>query len=489
LRCSGILLPISSLPSPYGIGSLGAAARRFIDFLQAAGQRFWQILPVGPTGYGDSPYQSFSSFAGNPYFIDLDYLAAAGLLQPGEITAYSWGDSAVRIDYGVLYQNRFRLLRVAAGRMDAEAPDFGRFLADQSDWLDDYALFMAVKSHFGMAPLRDWPRDIRLRETKALGQFQHDLAAEILFWRQVQFLFFRQWLDLKAYAHEKDVKIIGDIPIYVSPDSSDLWAWPDLFQTDAELNLVDVAGCPPDSFAPQGQLWGNPLYSWPRHEETGYGWWLRRLRHCGRIYDVVRIDHFRGFESYYAIPGQDETAAGGRWRRGPGLPFIETLKRELPDLPIIAEDLGFVTPEVKQLLAASGYPGMKVLQFAFDSREGSDYMPYNYPRNSVVYTGTHDNTTSEDWQHSAPAADVGFAKEFLDVRDPSEFTSRFVRAALGSPADTCIIPLQDYLGLGAEARINTPSTREKNWQWRVDPAALTDALAEKIRRTARLFGR
>jgi 4-alpha-glucanotransferase len=489
LRSSGILLPISSLPSPYGIGSLGTTAFQFADFLQDAGQRFWQILPIGPTGYGDSPYQSFSSFAGNPYFIDLDILTQQGLLKSEEIASCCWGNSACQVDYEMLYQNRFSLLRLATSRMDPIADRFILFCNEEAEWLVDYALFMAIKTHFKMTPLSDWPTCIRMREEETVNRFREDLAAELLFWQQIQFLFYQQWWSLKTYACLKGIRIIGDIPVYVSPDSSDLWANPELFQTDEHLNLIEVAGCPPDAFSPEGQLWGNPLYDWPKHQENGYHWWVRRLRHAGRVYDTVRIDHFIGLERYYSIPGKQGTAVDGHWRPGPGRPFIDTIKRELPDLHIIAEDLGVVTPEVKRLLAESGFPGMKVLQFAFDSREGGDYMPYHCQPNSVVYTGTHDNTTTEDWQHSSPADTVCFAKEFMDVDRPEEFTWRFIRMALATPSDTCIIPLQDYLGLGAEARINTPSTKRSNWRWRVDKTALTAELAERIRYVTNLYGR
>lgn len=489
MRSSGILMPISSLPSPYGIGSLGKEACRFIDFLQDAGQQYWQILPIGPTGYGDSPYQSFSAFAGNPYFIDLDLLAGQGLLQPAEITACSWGGDRTRVDYQQLYQKRFAVLRLAAGRLNPDAADFQAFIGTEADWLDDYALFMAIKVRLGMAALRDWPLPARLRDSGALSQIRRETAPDILFWQQVQFLFDRQWQAMKRYAHVCGIRIIGDIPIYVSPDSADLWAYPDLFQTGARLELTEVAGCPPDPFAPDGQLWGNPLYDWPRHRKTRFAWWIRRLRQAGRVYDAVRIDHFRGLESYYTIPGDQETAAGGQWRPGPGLAFVDAVKDALPDLPIIAEDLGFITPEVRCLLAESGYPGMKVLQFAFDSREPGDYKPFTYFRNSVVYTGTHDNTTTEDWQFSAPAESVQIAYDYLDVTRPADFTWRFIRTALASVADTCIVPLPDYLGLGADARINTPSTKTGNWQWRVDPSLLTAGLAAKIRNLADLYGR
>jgi 4-alpha-glucanotransferase len=489
VRNSGILLPVSSLPSPYGIGSLGEDARRFIDFLELAGQTCWQVLPIGPIGYADSPYQSFSTFALNPYLIDLDTLVGQGLLQTAEFAGMAWGDRPDLADYGLLYRNRFDVLRLAASRLDPAKPDFLAFAAQEADWLDDYALFMAVKILYHMAPLPDWSEELRQREPAALDRIRRDMVGEILFWKQLQYLAFRQWEALKAYAGRHRVRIIGDVPIYVSPDSSDLWAQPELFQTDGHMNLVDVAGCPPDYFAPQGQLWGNPLYDWPRHKETGYRWWMRRLRHAGRVYDVIRIDHFRGFESYYAIPGKDKTAEHGEWRPGPGLPFILAVQRELPSLAIIAEDLGVITAGVRQLLADSGYPGMKVLQFAFGDRAGNEYLPYNYGRNCVVYTGTHDNTTSQDWQLSATPEEVKFAFEYLDVQEPGEFIERFIRAALSSPAETCIIPLQDYLGLGVNARINTPGTSEGNWRWRVSRADLNRQQAARIRHLTELYGR
>lgn len=489
MRSSGILLPVSSLPSPYGFGSLGSDAFAFVDFLKASGQTFWQVLPIGPIGYADSPYQSFSTFAINPYYIDLDTLVALGLLTCEEICAYGWGDDPAMADYGQLYQNRFPLLRLATGRMDPQADDFQAFQAEAAAWLDDYALFMTIKIRCGMAPLRDWPAVLRSRNAQALAEIRTAAGAEILFWQQLQYLAFRQWQSLKRYANLNGIRIIGDVPIYVSPDSADLWAQPELFQTDGHMHLVDVAGCPPDFFSPLGQLWGNPLYDWRRHEKSGYAWWLRRLGSAGEIFDVIRIDHFRGFESYYAIPGKDTTAERGSWKPGPGTDFIDAVKHALPHLDIIAEDLGVITPEVRAMLAASGFPGMKVLQFAFGDRSGNDYLPYNYDHNCVVYTGTHDNTTTADWQVSATPDEVAFASEFMDVCAPGDFTGRFVRMALSSPADTCIIPLQDYLGLGAAARINTPGTSEGNWRWRVLPGQLVERLSAHIGKLTALYGR
>lgn len=381
------------------------------------------------------------------------------------------------------------MLELAVRRFDAGEDAFRDFCAANAFWLDDYALFMALKAENGMRAFSLWPKDVRARRPAALAAARARLAGQVRFWQVVQYLFYEQWAALKAYANAKGVEFIGDIPIYVSPDSSDLWADPSLFQVDADGALTEVAGCPPDAFAADGQLWGNPLYNWDVHLKTGCAWWIRRLRHASAVYDVVRIDHFRGFESYYAIPARDKTAVNGVWRKGPGTAFIDVIRRKLPDVRIIAEDLGYLTDDVKALLRASGFPGMKVLQFAFDSREESDYLPHNYTQNSVVYTGTHDNTTTADWELSAPAGDVAFARRYLDVEGDADFTRRFIRAALASVSDTAVIPMPDWLGLGAEARINTPSTLGGNWLWRMDPAALTDALAADILALTKLYGR
>ena len=490
MRTSGILMPLFSLPSPYGIGALGGEAYRFVDFLKKAGQHYWQLLPIGPTGYGDSPYQSFSAFAANPYFIDLDALCAAGLLSKDEIASFDFGAGApAPIDYGKLFEHRFALLRLAVERFSSADDGFAAFCAQNADWLPDYALFMALKAENGMAAFSQWPAGVRLRRPEAMAAARARLAPDMCFWQTVQYWFYTQWAALKAYAGENGVELIGDIPIYVSPDSSDLWADPSLFQVDEGGALIEVAGCPPDGFSADGQLWGNPLYAWDEHERTHFAWWARRLRHATSVYDVVRIDHFRGFESYYAIPRDARTAAGGTWRKGPGLAFIDAVHLQLPGARIIAEDLGYLTDEVKTLLRASGYPGMKVLQFAFDSREESDYLPHNYERNSVVYTGTHDNTTTADWERSAPAGDVAFARRYLDAPEGMGLVRRFIRAALGSVSDTAVIPVPDWLSLGGEGRINTPSTLGGNWVWRAAPGAFTDALAADIRALTALYGR
>lgn len=481
-------MPVSSLPSPHGIGSLGDGARRFLDFLKAAGQQYWQILPIGPTGYGDSPYQSFSAFAPNPYFIDLDILERQGLLTREEIGDSPCGDDPGKVDYGALFRNRFPLLERAAARFP-EGEDYKRFCSENADWLEDYALFMALKEANGMKPFSLWPEELRLRGPGALQQARKELAGRIRYGKILSFLFYEQWGALKDYAHQNGVRILGDLPIYVSPDSSDLWAHSELFQVDGQKRPVEVAGCPPDAFTSDGQLWGNPLYDWEYHRKTGYAWWLRRLGFAGKVYDAVRIDHFRGFESYYAVPAGSRNAVNGRWEKGPGMDFIRAIREKLPGLPVFAEDLGYLTDEVRKMVRESGFPGMKVLQFAFDPDGKSVYLPYRYGRNSVVYTGTHDNTTTEDWQHSAPPGDVAFARRYLGVEPGGDLTGPMIRAALESVSDTCIIPLQDYLRLGKEARINTPGTFGENWCWRVQKGALTRELAGRIREAAVLYGR
>ena len=464
MRASGILMPIFSLPGPFGIGTLGKEAFHFVDFLASAKQTYWQILPIGPTGYGDSPYQSFSAFAGNPYFIDFRILAKQGLLAEDEVPAALPVGS---IQYGTLYNERPILLKKAADRLLADpTAEYAAFCQAQSFWLDDYALFMAVKAEQHQAGLSDWPDDLRTREPAALAAAKERLAEPIDYFKAVQFFFYTQWNALKDYANRKGILLVGDIPIYVSPDSSDLWTRPELFQTDGRVHLTQVAGCPPDAFAADGQLWGNPLYDWPRHEAEGFAWWKRRMQHATAIYDVVRIDHFRGFESYYSIPASNKTAAGGKWVKGPDRAFINAMHETLGEGGIIAEDLGYLTPEVKAMLAASGYPGMKIMQFAFDSRESGNYLPYTYTRNSVVYTGTHDNVTTEGWRKNASPEDVAYACRYLRCV-PEDLTEAMICACLSSVSDMAIIPLADWLHLGEDARINTPSTSGSNWQWRL----------------------
>ena len=490
MRCSGILMPISSLPSPCGIGTLGAAAREFADFLAAGGQTYWQILPICPTSYGDSPYQSFSSYAGNPYFIDLDDLAAEGLLKPEEYRDLDWGADPKNVDYGLMYQTRYPVLKKAVERLLASPPDGYQAFCGGSEWLDGYALFMALKDKHGGASWFTWPEDIRLRRPAALSAAKEELAGQVEFWKAVQFLFFRQWRALKAYANGKGVRIIGDLPIYVSGDSADVWANPDQFQLDENGLPTEVAGCPPDGFSADGQLWGNPLFDWERMKEDGYQWWLRRIAFQFTIYDTLRIDHFRGFDAYYAIPYGDKTARNGRWRPGPGLDFFKAVNKKLGRQDIIAEDLGFQTDSVRRLLRDTGYPGMKILEFAFDSRDnGSDYLPHRYPTHCVVYTGTHDNDTILGWMGSAPKKDVSFAKAYLRLNAREGYNWGMMRAAWASPADLAVMQAQDLLGLGSEARINIPSTLGINWKWRALPGAFTPALAQRLYRETRVYQR
>lgn len=480
-RASGILLPVSSIPSKYGIGAFSKEAYAFIDQLVEAGQSYWQILPLGPTSYGDSPYQSFSTFAGNPYFIDLDALVEQGVLQEEECAACDFGDKADCVDYGKLYESRFALLRKAYERSNiAQNPEFIRFMQENAFWLDDYALFMAVKKCFGGVSWNEWAEDIRLRWGFALDYYREKYYYEIEFYKYLQFTFMQQWTKLKAYANKKGVQIIGDLPIYVAFDSADAWANPQLFQFDSENLPVAVAGCPPDAFSATGQLWGNPLYRWEYHKWTGYDWWTKRMAQCYKLYDVVRIDHFRGFDEYYSIPYGEKTAMGGHWEKGPGMDLFETLERNLGAKEVIAEDLGLMTPTVEKLVKDSGYPNMKVLEFGFEPEEETGYLPHDYDRNCVVYTGTHDNDTVMSWYQTLTKEEKAFLQEYLDKTDDSEINWDLIKLGMMSSANTCVIPMQDYLGLGGEARINFPSTLGENWKWRLVDGQITEELLERI---------
>ena len=482
-------MPISSLPSPYGIGTFGKAAYDFADFLHAAGQGYWQLLPLGPTSYGDSPYQSFSTFAGNPYFIDLDLLIKDKLLTRKEVTSCAWGSEPRYVDYGKIYESRFALLeraKVRGWERDREA--VAAFESENSRWLPDYALFMALKRHFGMKSWTEWPDEgARLHQVDALERYRAELRGDVELFTYIQFLFFRQWSALKSYINDLGIRIIGDIPIYVAMDSSDVWSEPEKFQLDERNVPVEVSGVPPDYFSADGQLWGNPLYDYEAMQKDGFEWWIRRIGGAAKLYDVIRIDHFRGFESYYSIPAENTTAAGGHWEKGPDRDFIHAMQQALGGGNIIAEDLGYLTPEVKAMLAESGYPGMKIMQFAFDSRESGNYLPHTYPRNSVVYTGTHDNVTTEGWRSNASAEDVAYACRYLRCT-PENLTEGMICACLASVSDTAIIPLADWLHLGSEARINTPSTQGSNWQWRLT-TPLTSLLAEHIADLTVLYDR
>jgi len=492
MRASGILLPIASLPSKYGIGAFSNSAYQFVDFLRKAGQKYWQILPLGPTSYGDSPYQSFSTFAGNPYFIDLDELVKQGLLTEEECNSYDFGKDERDVDYGLIYESRFKLLKKAYLRSQIGNNEvFQEYLKENDFWIRDYGLYMAIKEQFDGHSWIEWDEDIRLRETAAVARYEEELKAEIEFYQYLQFVFKNQWMALKQYANDNGVKIIGDIPIYVAFDSADSWSNPALFQFDEERRPTAVAGCPPDGFSATGQLWGNPLYDWEYHEKTGYAWWVQRTRASFQLYDVVRVDHFRGFDEYYSIPAAHDTAESGTWKQGPGYGLFEVLNRELGVLDFIAEDLGYLTPSVIELVEKTGYPGMKVLEFAFDSREESDYLPHNYTPNCIVYTGTHDNQTLIGWINELSEEDRNYAMEYMNLRTISEdeFHWDFIKLAMQSVARTAIIPMQDYLGLAGEARINFPSTVGGNWTWRLLDEELTEELAHKIAKVSRLYGR
>ena len=490
MRKCGVLMPVSSLPSRFGIGGFSKEAYDFVDFLAEGGQSLWQILPLGPTGYGDSPYQSFSTFACNPYYISLDALIEQGLLTEEECEAADYGDHPNYVNYEKIYNSRFALLRKAFNRADIENDtSYKKFVEDQSAWLKDYAMYMAIKDSLGGVAWIEWDEDIRLRKPAAMAHYEETLKEDIAFYSYLQYLFATQWSALKAYANGKGINIIGDIPIYVAFDSADTWANPELFQLDEENIPTAVAGCPPDAFSATGQLWGNPLYRWDYHEKTGFAWWIRRLAYCFTIYDVVRIDHFRGFDEYWAIPYGDPTAEFGRWEKGPGYALFEAMKKALGNREVIAEDLGFLTPSVLKLVKKTGYPGMKVLQFAFDSREESDYLPHNYTHNCVVYTGTHDNDTVMGWIPAMSRKDLAFAKKYIGVKRTSDICSNLIRMAYASVADTAIIPIQDYLELGSEARINTPSTLGGNWEWRMSAQDCTSQLAARMHELATVYGR
>ena len=494
-RATGILLHISSLPNKYGIGTFGKSAYEFVDLLSDCRISYWQVLPLVQTSYGDSPYQSVSTFAGNPYFIDLEELVEAGFLTRKEVEACDCGKAARDIDYGKLYENRMPLLKLAYERsLEKPDPKFTAFWTENAWWLDDYGLFMAVKDRFEGKPWIEWAEDIRYRWDNAMWYYKTNYSKEIGFYVWLQYLFFTQWQKLKKYANDKGLKIIGDIPIYVAYDSADVWAHPEMFQLDQERKPAAVAGCPPDGFSADGQLWGNPLYRWDHHRNTGYDWWITRISWCFRLYDVVRIDHFRGFDEYFSIPAKDKTAVNGHWEKGPGIELFQAIKARLGEKPIIAEDLGYVTDTVRRMVKESGYPNMKVIEFAFDERDtgnASDYLPHNYPRNCVVYTGTHDNETLLSWLEDITPAERRQVRKYLNNFKDSgkELCDDLICLVMQSVANLCIVPMQDYLGLDNSARMNQPSTLGKNWKWRLKEGQFTAELQKEMLELATRYGR
>lgn len=503
MRSSGVLLPVFSLPGKYGIGALSKEAYAFVDFLKSAGQKYWQILPIGPTSYGDSPYQTFSSFAGNPYFIDLDTLIKEKLISVKDLKGVDFGRKDTDIDYGKLYNARYAVLRKAFKNSHiADNPKFRDFLKDNENWIDDYALFMALKDAFDGKSFYEWPDELKKRDEKALSVAKEQYAEDVLFYEFLQYEFEKQWLALKKYANDKDIEIIGDIPIYVAADSADVWANPKLFDLDKDCMPIHIAGCPPDAFAVDGQRWGNPVYTWSYHKKTGYQWWIDRMTRCISLYDVIRIDHFRGFDEYYSIDSSEETARNGKWVKGPGYSLFGALKKAIPDMKVIAEDLGFITDTVRQLINKTGFPNMKIVEFGFDGRKlnskkaleavPNEYLTCNFPNtNCVVYTGTHDNETVKGWLKNMKKAQLDEFKAYAGTssNDYDILTDKAIDLALSSVAEMAIIPMQDYLHLGNEARINTPSTTGENWRWRMKAGVCTKELAKSIKEKTVLFCR
>lgn len=488
MRASGILMHITSLPGPYGVGTMGRGAYQFIDFLHAAGQRYWQVLPLTPTGFGDSPYQSCSAYAGNHYLIDLEFLVEEGLLKPKELTACNWGDDPGRVDFGRLYENHMPLLRKAYARYEDSDRTFAKFCARNAGWLPEYAEYMVLKEQNRGKPWYQWEDSLKYHDGDRPDASVPISCEEHRFHCFVQYLFSLQWEQLRAYANSKGIAIIGDVPIYVPYDSVEVWANPQLFCLDEILMPTAVAGCPPDCFSEDGQLWGNPLYRWDKLKNDGYRWWIQRLQAAAERYDVIRIDHFRGFAGYYAIPYGAANAQGGQWHTGPGLDFIKAVQQAMPDTPMIAEDLGFLTEDVHKLRKASGCPGMKVLSFAFHTDSNNPYLPHTYERNTVCYTGTHDNMPLKQWLAESPAPTTEFANRYMGY--PENLIWGMIRLCLSSPSDLAIVQMQDYLELGAEARMNTPGTcNQYNWSWRAKSGFCTEQLAERIKEMSYTYGR
>lgn len=493
MREAGILLPISSLNSRYGIGTFSKEANKFVDWLKKSGQSYWQILPIGPTSFGDSPYQSFSSFAGNPYFINLEALIEENLLDNSDCDLVDFGKDERLVDYEKIYHFKIPILKKAFIKFKSNEK-YSKFLQENAFWLDDYAIFMAIKEKYGGKSWQEWEEPLKNREKNAIEEFIRQNKENIDFWKFTQYKFFEQWRNLKGYAYKKGVKIIGDIPIYTALDSADVWANPELFQLDKNKAPTHVAGCPPDGFSKKGQLWGNPLYDWDAHKKTYYNWWKKRLNHSFLLFDVLRIDHFRGFDEYYSIKYGDEDATKGKWEKGPRNELFEAFAREYGKKNIIAEDLGFMTDSVKEMLEKSTFPGMRVFQFAFDARDTgatNDYLPHNYIKNCVAYTGTHDNPTIVSWFFEITDKEREMVRDYLcDHFTPdSEINKPIIGAVMRSQADICIIPLQDYLGADSRARINKPSTSDGNWLWRISENDLSEEVSNFILRITSLSGR
>lgn len=489
-REAGILLPVSSLPSKYGIGTFGKEAYDFIDKLVLAGQTYWQVLPIGPTSYGDSPYQSFSAFAGNPYFIDLEQLVEEGLLETSDVEDVFWGADRTSVDYETIYNNRFPVLKLAfKNSRHQETKEFKEFCKQQSYWLSDYSLYMAVKDSFDGREWLLWDEDIRFRKPEAVKAYSRKFEEEIAFYEFCQFKFYEQWNRLRAYANSKGIKIIGDIPIYVSLDSSDVWVHGDLFELDERKKPINVAGVPPDCFSEDGQRWGNPLYQWEAHEKTGFAWWKERIRANAKFYDVIRIDHFIGVVRYYSIPAENETAKEGCWRKGPGKKLTDALKEAAPEAAFIAEDLGEVVPAVRSLQQKTGWPGMKILEFAFDEPQNSN-LPHNYiDRNMVVYGGTHDNEPLLGYFQGKTVEERKFAYRYLNIHELHELPHAVIRAGYASPARIVMNQMQDILCLDSRSKMNSPGVLGGNWQWRMEQGQFGEEEISWLRELSEVYGR
>lgn len=488
-RGAGVLLPVSSLPSPYGIGTFGKDAFDFVDFLKSAGQKYWQVLPLSPTSFGDSPYQSFSAFAGNPYFIDPDKLINEGLLEKSRVKNIVWGDPH-EVDYDLLNKERFPLLRKAFERSKhKDTLNYLEFCNENEYWLNDYSLYMAVKDYFGGLEWHNWPEGIRRREPDSIREIKKLLEKDIDFWKFCQYEFYAQWIDLKNYANNKGIEIIGDIPIYVAMDSADVWVNSRLFDMDENLRPNNVAGVPPDLFSETGQFWGNPLYNWEQMEKEGYSWWKARIEISAKIFDVIRIDHFIGIVNYYSIPSGATTAKNGVWLKGPGEKLVNAINSTIGRKKIIAEDLGVVTPKVRELVNKTGYPGMKLMQMAFDSGNGNENLPFHFDKNCVAYAGTHDNETLAGFFSHQKRATLKYAREYLHIKTNKKIPWAIIYAGYQSTANTVIFLMQDFLGLGNEARINTPSTVGDNWKWRITKNQITNELAAKLKKMTIIYGR
>lgn len=528
-RNAGILMPVSSLPSPYGIGTFGKDAYDFVTFVKECNHKYWQVLPLGPTTYGDSPYQSYSAFAGNPYFVDLDMLIEAGFLLKSEVISRDWGDGIVPVNvseddavngrfgtyrdgnigderyvsYEKIYNNRFDILRIAYNRFKAACAEskktlakglplykqFDNFVKDNADWLEDYALFMALKSHFNNVSWGEWETDIKFRKPEAMSRYEEQLSDDIGYWKFIQFEFYLQWNALKQYANSNGIEIIGDIPIYMGYDSVDVWANQGEFQLDENLTPIKVAGVPPDAFSDAGQKWGNPLYDYDKMEANGFSWWRKRMAASAKLYDVIRIDHFIGIVKYYTIPADMPDARQGEYRQGPGQKLLDVINESIGDKKIIAEDLGVEVPEVAKILKENGYPGMKVLEFAFGGDRKNPHLPYNYTQNLVCYGGTHDNETLLGFFEDRGDWELGYAYDYLDTRDKGRMVDQVFRAAYSSVAILTVFAVQDILKLGNWARMNLPSSMGNNWKWRMQKGQLGQHELECMRYLASVFDR